>query len=210
MAGKMYRTEDFKAPLALLSYPNLHEPDPAKTAEKKKDMWTSTFIFPKGTDLAPLTEKIKEVAVQQWGDKGLERLKDGLIKNPLLDGGGKQGKNKTTGEYNAAMGPGVYFVRCATVFQPTVVNARVLPATKEECYPGVECYPVLQAYAWNNKENGDGISFGFSMVQVLGRGERIAGASKDPNEHFEKVDTSEGDDTGSEENEGQGASGLFG
>ena len=81
---------------------------------------------------------------------------------------------------------------------------------KDLCRSGSQVYAVVNAFTWETKEQGKGISFGVSLVQVVknAEGDEIlgGGGGPDPSKHFEKLDD-EGPigDTG-----GKGAASLFG
>jgi hypothetical protein len=70
----------------------------------------------------------------------------------------------------------------------------------------------VNAYTWDTKEQGKGISFGVSIVQVIknAEGEEIlgGGGGPDPDKYLETIDDN-GDAPDSTKN-GAGAAGLFG
>jgi hypothetical protein len=150
-------------------------------------------------------------AKEEWGDKVEQMLKDKVIKTPFLDGDGPQGKSKKTGEPHAGF-PGTTFIRCVSgeEYRPKLVNRAVLPITnRDELYSGCYVYAVINAFTWDTKENGKGVSFGISMVQMAKDGERLGGGGGgNPEEHFEKI-ADEGDAPASTK-DGKGAAGLFG
>ena len=86
----------------------------------------------------------------------------------------------------------------------------LLPITsKEELYSGCFGYAVVNAFTWENKENGKGITFGISMFQKAKDGESLGGGGGgNPDEFFEKI-ADEGD-APAETKTGAGAGGLFG
>jgi hypothetical protein len=185
MAKKqMHRTEQFKGPLMRVSYAwQLFKPREATTTSRGG--YGCTLIMPKTGDWAPLHNAIKEVVIGQWGDRGAEKWKTGLIKNPILDGAGKEARSKETGELHDGMGPEVQFIRVGSgadrpprVFDPTMKYCSVIGKDSpymlwesDECPSGSWGYPVLNAYAWHNDESGDGVSFGIDMIQII----KIAG-----------------------------------
>ena len=194
----MFRTEPKKGPLMRVSYAfNLR-----KGREQKKDDGTSkteygaTFILPKSDTqgLALLQSMVKEAIVGEWGDKGIDKFKNGLIRNPLLDGAGKEARNKTTGEINPGLGEGTIFIRAKSNDPVKVFNKNVQPATDEEIVSGHWGYPVLNVYAWHNVKTGDGVSFGVSMFQIVREDEVLGNSgSGNPDDFFEKVDTGAGE-----------------
>lgn len=206
----MARSADFKTPLCRLSFAqSLFK---ARAQEGGKPKFGATLIFAKGVDRKALDNAVKGVIVEQWGDKGLERAKGGLIKSPFLAGDGKEARNKKTGDLHGGMGPDVFFVRVqANEDRPPVVRYKDpnIPATLAEVYSGCYGFAVLNAFAWHNDQNGDGVSFGIQYFQKTADGEKLGGdSSVDPEKWFEQI-ADEGEAPESTKS-GAGAGGLFG
>jgi hypothetical protein len=205
------RSEEFKTPPCRLSFANgLFKPRAQQ--EGGKESYGCTLIFQKNVDRSVLDNAVKKVIVDEWGEKGLDKAKNGLIKLPFLDGAGKEAYNKKTGELNSGMGSDVFFIRpSANKDYPPVVRFKspTIPATEAEVYSGCHGFAVLTAYAWSHPQNGDGVSFGIAYFQKTGEGERFGGGGGvDVDKFFEKVE-----DTGNAPEEtkgGAGAGGLFG
>ena len=221
MANKFARSADFKTPDARLSFAQtLFKARASEQGGKEK--FGCTLIFPKAAmtektcktadgKMASLQDIVAGVIVEQWGEKGLERAKAGLIKSPFLAGDGKEARNKTTGELHPGMGPGVFFIRVSANAdrrpQVSSTPAAMIPATEDEVYSGCEGFAVLNCFAWNNPQNGDGVSFGIQMFFKKRDGERIGGGSSSPDAWTETVE-----DHGAAPGEtktGAGAGGLF-
>ncbi len=203
------RSADFKTPLVRLSFTNdLFEPRAKDNGGKQ---YGCTLLIPKNTDLKPFQDAMLEAAQAEWGDKAIQWAKDGLIKNPLLDGDGKQGLSKKTGERHEGYA-GNWFIRCTSgeKFKPKVVDKnRNLIVEAADCPSGYYGYAVISAYTWENKENGKGVTFGISMVQVAKEGEKLAGnGGGNPEDHFDVI-ADEGA-APAETKTGKGAGGLFG
>ena len=206
----MYRTELKKSPLMRLSYAfGLFKPqkdDKGNDTEK----YTTTLILPKSDEagMKLLQGLVAEVVMGQWGEKGVERFKKGLIKSPILDGSSKSALDKE-GEHKPGLSDDVIFIRPITYRKPKVFNAQVMPASEDEVKSGYWGYAALNALAWHNPSNGDGISFGIDMFQVVKVDEVLGGGGgADPDKFFEAVGGSS-DDTGGQTGGGKGASGLF-
>lgn len=205
----MARSEDIKTPLARVAFADglfkLQENDSGRKS------WGCSLLFVKGDPGLPkLHAAALDAATQEWGDKAAQMIKDGLIKSPFLDGDGPQGKSKKSGEPHAGF-PGTTFIRVVSgeEYRPKLVNQKVLPITsQEELYSGCYVYAVVNAFTWENREKGKGISFGVSMLQKVKDGDRLGGAGGNPEEYFEKIDD-EGDAPAATKS-GQGAAGLFG
>ena len=196
MAGKMYRTNDFggnigekAAPLTRISYAQgLHKP---QQNDNGSDRYGVTLIVPK--DKAKVfQDAVKEVILGQWGEKGVERFQKGLIKNPIIPGDGKQAHDKD-GNLKPGMGPDVIFIRTSSGFAAKVFGPSGHPMDPADVKSGWWGYPVLNAFAWHNPKNGDGVSFGLSMWMHAKEDETLGGdGGGDPSRFFEQVQT--GDD----------------
>ena len=205
----MDRSADFKTSLCRVSFANsLFKPRAQQEGGVEK--YGCTLIFEKSGDRSAMDAAVKGVIVAQWGDKGLERAKAGLIKSPFLDGAGKEARNKKTGELHPGFGPDVFFLRVQSVRQPVLrYKSEHLPATEEEIYSGCYGKAVLNAFAWTNAQNGDGVSFGIQFFQKIKDGERLGGSGGvDAAQWMESVP----DEGAAPEatRGGAGASGLFG
>jgi hypothetical protein len=204
----MARSEDAKTPLARLAFTDsLFVPQQNDDGTKS---WNCSLLFSKSIDLKPLHDLALKAAKEEWGDKAEQMIKDGVIKNPFLDGDGPQGRSKETGEPHAGF-PGTTFLRVKSgeEYRPKLVNRKVLPITsKDELYSGCYGYAVIHAFTWDYK-NKKGITFGLSMIQVAKDGERLGGGGGvDPEKWAEKIED-EGEAPASTK-DGKGAGGLFG
>lgn len=206
------RSQDFKAPLARLSHANLYK---ARTRQNKdgttKTAFEANFIWPKTADISALTAAVLAAAADEWGeDKAKDLLRKELIKQPILDGDGKQGRNKEGEQYKELAG--CYFVRAATKLPPALFSRQVTaPNEKDDLYSGCYVYPVLHAYTWENDEQGKGVSIGMTMVQMAKDGDRLGGngGDRDPTKFFDKIDPQDGGGAGAAEAPKDGAGGLF-
>lgn len=200
---------DYKTPLAIVAYAhNLFELN-------DKNKYGASFLFKKGSDISVLENAALEVAKMAWGDKAVDMIKNEIIKTPFLDGDGKQGKHKETGEPHKGF-PGHRFIRATSGpdFKPKIWDKKRNPIfEKAECPSGSQVYGVVNAFAWQDDEGGKGITFGISHVQVVKKaeGEEVlggGGGGPDPDKFFEKIED-EGD-APAETKGGAGAAGLFG
>lgn len=207
----MARSEDIKTPLMVVSY----AADLFKARERDNGSkgFGATLIYKKGTDVSALEKAAVDVAVETWGEKARQMIKDEVIKSPFLDGDGKQGKT-ADGEQKAEL-KGCRFIRCTSGadYKPKVFDKNRNPIVElDGCPSGSQVYAVVNAYTWENDKNGKGISFGVSMVQVAKKaeGDEVlgGGGGPDPEKFFEKI-ADEGDAPDSTKS-GEGAGGLFG
>lgn len=205
----MARSEDVKTPLAIAAFAhNLFEMN-------DRSKYGVSLLFKKGSDISELEAAALAAAKEEWGDKAVQMIKDEIIKTPFLDGDGKQGKSKETGEPHKGF-PGHRFIRCVSGadHNPKVWDKKRTPIfEKSECPSGSQVYAVVNAFTWTNDEGGKGISFGISHVQVVKKaeGDEVlggGGGGPDPDKFFEKIED-EGD-APAETKGGAGAAGLFG
>ena len=204
----MARSSDVKTPLARLAFSrDLFVPKVKKNGSKQ---WGCTLLFPKTTDLSELKAVVVEVAKAEWGDKAVDMLKNELIKSPFLDGDGKQGLNKETGERHPGYA-GNLFIRVTSgeEYRPKLFDRNVNPTnSQDELYSGAYVYAVVNAYTWENDENGKGVTLGVSMIQKAKDGDRLGGGGgPDPSKFLEKI-ADEGEAPASTKT-GAGASGMF-
>lgn len=220
----MFRTEDYKTALCRVSFAhNLFEARKQGDGPTAREKFGATFIFPNaaltekvqqpGGKMMSLQDLVAECIKGEWGDKGLKRAADGLIKSPFLKGDGKEARNKETGDLHPGMGSDVFFIRAsANADRPPKVSSSAgafVPASKEDVYSGCFGFAVLNCFAWHNDQNGDGVSFGIQMFFKKADGDRLGGGgSTDPDKWAEALP-----DTGAAPaatKSGAGAGGLFG
>jgi hypothetical protein len=206
------RSPDFKAPLARLSYANLFKPRKRENKDGSvRESYEANFVWPKNTDISALKAAVLAAAADEWGEeKAKDLLKKELIKQPILDGDGKQGRNKEGEQYKELAG--CYFVRAATKIAPALFSRQVTAANeKDDLYSGCYVYPVLHAYTWESAEQGKGVSIGMTMVQMAKDGDRLGGngGERDPSKFFERIDTGEDGGPAGGDKPADGAGGLF-
>lgn len=191
MSQKLHRTNVFKSPLMRIAFaqglftPRPSVRDDGSTIEK----YDCTLILPLSDKegLAVLQKAVAEVVLAQWGEKGVERFQKGFIKNPILRGDGKEAHDKE-GNLRAGLGPDVCFVRAGSGKKPGVYDQNILPAKEEDVRSGYWGYAGLNAYAWHNAKNGDGVSFGIDMFQVVKPDDILGGSGRvDPAALFDKI-----------------------
>ena len=205
----MERSADFKTDLCRVSFAgSLFKPRAQQEGGVEK--YGCTLIFPKTCDRTALDNAVRSVIVAQWSEKGLERAKAGLIKSPFLDGNGKEARNKKTGELHPGFGPDVFFLRVQSIRQPVIrYKSEHIPATEDEVYSGCYGKAVLNAFAWNNPQTGDGVSFGIQFFQKIKDGDRLGGSGGVSAASWMEAIPDEGEAPEATRG-GAGASGLFG
>jgi len=209
------RSDDVKTPLVRTAFAqNLFEAREDKWGNKSYQV---TLLIPKTADKSALDNAAFQAAEAQWPGKAAQWIKDGVIKSPFLDGDGKQGKYlNEAGDLVPKPGfAGHWFIRCKSGedYKPKVFDKKRNPVMeKSGCTSGSTGYGVVNAFTWENDEQGKGLTFGISMFQVvsLAEGEDILGGSgggADPDKFFEKI-ADEGDAPDATKT-GEGAGGLF-
>lgn len=177
-----------------------------------------TLIFDKSTDRTPFDNALREAIVAEWGEKGMEQAKAGVIRLPYLAGDGKEARVKTgdnAGEVREGLGPDKWFIRVATRLEaPVRYRSETVPAThgtgEDQIKSGDYGFAILHAYCWDNPKNGKGVSFGIDYLQKTRAGESLGGSGSavDVGSVYEAVE-----DSGAapeETKSGAGAGGLFG
>ena len=217
-------SENFKTPIGRFSYvqnmfTRVSKKDNAGNVIMKDGKPVTeqqmTLIFNNSDDRSAFEAAIKSVIVEQWGEKGLERAKAGLIRLPFLKGDGKEARNKKTGEINPGLGEDKWFIRVATRMEaPIRFRSANIPATfgnsDDQIKSGDYGFAVLHAYAWHNDQNGDGVSFGIDYLQKTKAGESLGGSGGGVNvdDVFEQVE--DAGEAPASTKSGEGAGGLFG
>lgn len=177
-----------------------------------------TLVFDKAGGTAAFEAAMKEAIVAEWGEKGLERAKAGMIRSPLLAGDGKEARVKKgdrAGEIHEGLGADKFFVRVATRRSaPVRYRSKDVPASygngDDQIKSGDYGFAVLHAYTWTNSKNGDGVSFGIDYLQKTRSGDPLGGSGGevDVDSVYESIpDTGDAPD---QAKSGQGAGGLFG
>lgn len=205
----MARSANLTTPKARMSFPNLTRPQTMERDDGSKiEKYNVVLLFPKSTDLSELKETALAAAKEQWGDKAVKMIKDGLIKTPFLDGDGPQGRSKKTGETHNGYA-GMTFIRVASNEEPVLVDGKRKPLIDDkEVYAGRWAYAVVNAFTWEHEKNGRGISFGLNMLQVADHDEPLGAARPNPDDYFPVIDTGAGADKS--DSNAKDASGLFG
>lgn len=190
---KNFSTEAQRGPLMRLSYAKSLRV--GKMNDRGVEKFGCTLILPKSDveGYRQLRNMVAAAIMGEWGDKGVERSKAGLIKNPILPGDGKEARSKESGDLHPGMGPEVVFIRPSSTRIVPVYNKLVLPAADDEVQSGFWGYAALNVFAWHNAQNGDGVSFGINGFQMVKEDEVLGGGGAfNPGGFFERVETSGG------------------
>lgn len=167
---------------ARLSFPNLFTPVPP--GRLNAGYYTCSLYFPKAQKeaLKPLSNLIRQMAVQTWGDK----VPTG-IQLPLKDG------DKISDE-NAA---GYVVLRCKTKFQPQCyrkIGGGFTPVIDPDVfYPGCWVVAEVSPYVYKAGQkngNNNGVGFGITKVLFVRDDESFISRTK-PDEAFAGVEIDE-------------------
>lgn len=191
---------------------NLFEPQKMDNGDEK---YNCTLLFPKGDgELKKLEASAVAAATEKWGDKAKDMIANGAIKSPFLDGDGAQAVSKKTGERHAGFA-GCKFIRpgSGVKFPPRLIDRGLNPIMDQSELPsGSWVFALVNAFCWENKNQGKGISFGVSVVQLetKAKGDEVLGGTGGPSvgDYFEAI-PDDGEDT-SAATADNGAAGLFG
>jgi len=205
------RTKDFKSPPCRLAFSqSLFKARSVTEGAAKR--YGCTLIF-EDKHRPGLEKIVRDLIVEEWGEKGLARAKVGGIRSPFLAGDGKEARSKQNGELHPGFGPGLFFIRVqANEDRPPMIRAAEtgihMPASQDVVYSGCYGFAYINAFCWHHPQNGDGVSFGIRFFEKTRDGESIGGvAPVNVEEWFEEVaDEGERPQTRSVE----GAGGLFG
>jgi hypothetical protein len=189
-------SDGFPAPECIVAFAkHLWEP---QTHDDGKQNYNCTLLWAKAIDLSALRKICVDACVKDWGEKAVEQIKDGTIKNPFLDGDGRQAVNKKTDERHPGFA-GTWFLRVSSGVdhQPKIVDRNVRPVIDRDRLPsGSRIIPFINAYTWESKQ-GKGVSFGISGVQIVktAEGDEILGGGGGPaaDQMFEKIEASDED-----------------
>lgn len=218
------RSQDFKIENVRGAFLNILRPQKREENGVVKLRYNGTFLWPKSVTLTGKTsdgkdinvaEEAVRVATEQWGDKAVEMIKNGVIKSPFLDGDGPQGVSKKNGERHKGF-EGHKFLRASANEdrQPQAFDNKLGADGKlvkltdpARLYSGAYYHIVVNLFAWEHPQNGKGLSFGLNMVQFAKDGEKLGGGGASADEFFTGV-ADKGAAPASTAN-GAGAGGLF-
>lgn len=221
------RSEEFKTPECRFAYVHhMLKRRPKKDPKTDKPVLNArgeevteqqcTLIFDKATtDRGAFDAMARKVILEEWGEKGVELAKSGMIKLPFIDGDSKQCRHKDTGQLHPGMGPDVWILRVSTQMEAAVRYKSQFTTPNygtgdDEIKSGDYGFAVLQAFAWENAESGKGVSFGINFLQKRRSGEHIGAEGPDPEKTAATYYEAIGDTGGSIGLGSSSAANLFG
>lgn len=176
-------------PPGIGSFVTLLEPKP----DDKGKMWFSTSLLygkARSAELEPLRKAIETIAVGAFGDKAMQLMAGGVLRNPLRDGDLRFAQD--SGLYKAFKN--CWFVGARTNRKPQVIDAAKNEVfTDEDVYSGCLMRASVSVFAYN-KAGNKGVALGLNNVQVLKKLERLDGRKSATDEFSEWTDESASSD----------------
>lgn len=174
-------------PIALLSYPHLHQPQPSTDGKAPK--YSACLIFTPDT-LADAKEKAFLDLMQQAAIDAINAKWPGKAQQLLAGEGFRKGfrRDAEAKGYPA----GSIYINVRAQHQPGIVYSHAEAGTnrpakmpqeriKDEMYPGAKVRASVSAFAYDNNGN-KGVSFGLNNLQKIGEGPRLDGRVAAENE----------------------------
>lgn len=168
-----------------LSYPNLFkavQQTDKKGAPRGEPKFSTALLFPKGADVARLSEAFKHTAIEKFGPKAGAMA----LKMPFRDQGSKVDRE---GNLSTGYEEGGLFFNCSSTQKPGIVDAFGSPITDEsKVYAGVWALVTVRPFAFEGEQRGVGV--GLQNVQIIADGERIGGGRASADSEFGPLDAS--------------------
>lgn len=158
-------------PEAMISYPHIFSPQ-APMSQGDEPKYGAAFVFEEGTDLTELKRAVVAAAKERWGEKAIDMMRKGQLRNPLRTD--VEGKGYPEGSV---------FINAKSKRQPGVVSTIPDPnndgkpmrvTDPAEIYPGAIVKASLVAFAYDYQGN-KGVSFGLNNIQKIRDGDRLDG-----------------------------------
>jgi hypothetical protein len=164
-------------PPALGCYVQVFEPREFQNDGKPKYSLNLLWAKDRKPELAPFKQAIVDCATSLFGAKAVEDLKAGRLKNPLRDGDVEKPGDPVYA--------GMYFINAKSDRRPGVVDRKLQPVlSTDDCYSGCIFRANIQVYAYDNKSKG--VAVGLNALQVVEKGERLAGTGANAEEVFKE------------------------
>ena len=166
-------------PEGQLSYPFLFMARAKKDAkEGDRPRFSTTIIFPEGTDITELKKLVMDAAKEKFGEKFSDMFRSGALRNPFRTD--TEAKGYPDGTFISAWShnrPGVVSiypdpnnVNDDGKPKPTIIS----PEDSDKVYPGVVAKLLVSVFAYDNITKG--VSFSLAGVQIIKDGDRLDGA----------------------------------
>lgn len=160
----MSTTSLITAPVRI-AFPHLFTPK-AKSDEKPDQLvYQCVLLLPPDTDLGPYNAAIQAAIKETWGKEPPR------WRSPLLEAANKS--------HLDGYEDGWWYINLQSKRRPGVVDRMGIPiGDPEAVYGGQWVKAFINAFAWDNKTGGKGVSFGLNGIQVVKDGDRRFGAGQ--------------------------------
>jgi hypothetical protein len=180
-------------PVALGSYVHVFEARPPPDGSTGDPKYSISLLFPKKFDdkleaqrYKAMEDLVAAAAVDKFGPKALEMLKQGKLKSPLRDGD----VDRPDDEVYA----GKMFLNASSTRQPGLVDAKLQPILDEaEAYSGCSFRASVTFFPYD-KAGNKGVGCGLNNLQVVKKGPRIDGRLAADKEFSDFAETGEKSD----------------
>lgn len=158
-------------PVATLSFPRVKLP---KKNDEGVEKYEGAFAFSQEAQKTPEYKALKQAMIdaakEEFGDKGVEMLRKGELRNPFKTDGEAKGYGKGSTYINARSNNQP---QCVTRIKGKDGKPTVVPQDELDkyFYPGAQVKALVSAFYYNKK--GKGISFGLEGLQFFDHGERL-------------------------------------
>lgn len=147
-----------QTPLARLAFPDLFVP---KAIEEDKDpTYGCNLLFALDADMTDLKAAVRQAGEEKWGKERFDELvRTKQLRLPFKDQAEKADKwvGYTEG----------FYIITRTKEQPGLINRQGQPILDPTAvYGGLQVYASVNAYAWEHRTGGNGVSFGLLNLMV--------------------------------------------
>lgn len=162
--------ENMLTPKFRASYANVFRPQKNNLNDKME--YSVVAIFPKGTDLAPLTAAVKAAAEEKWGTDKTKWPKN--LRSPIR----KNEEREKDGKLPDGYEPGGYFITLKSTQRPGLVDGNRQAIIDETgFYSGCWARAQVRPFAYLQKGNA-GVSFGLQNLQKMADGDPLSGRQR--------------------------------
>lgn len=169
----------FSGPVRL-AFVNLLKP--GKPNDQGKSNYSTSLLFPPGTDLRVFQEAWFKMAREKFPQNFDANGQPVGLHSPFHDQAEKAIGSKPYAGYT----PGAIYFDSGSQYKPPVVDLQQNPITDENrVYPGVWAFVVVNPYSYKNKKTG--VGFGLQGVMIAADDARLGGGGIDPKQAFGHV-----------------------
>lgn len=189
--GIKVMTPQFRA-----SFASVFQPKRVANDDKAEPQYSVVMLFAKGADIASLKNAAQRALEDKFGPEKVKKLvASKKLKTPFKDQATLVDKN---GDMHAGCEAGAIYIQANRKQKdgpPGIVDEKVQDIIdQDEFYSGCYARATVEAYAWEHRTGGTGVSFALHNIQRLKHGDRLGGGGKaKPSDEFEAMATADGD-----------------